>query len=67
MQHLIPAIDSKSASREFLANDLVCCEVLEITDQIPQIVLGMTSVHRRFDNGPPLGLIRIKELPQFYQ
>lgn len=65
-QNQIPAIDAKS-TRQFLQNDYVCCEVLEVTDQFPQIFLGMQAIHRRFDNGPPLGLIRVSDLPQFYK
>lgn len=65
-QNLIPAQDSKS-QRPFMANDYVCCEVLQISDQFPPIVLGMTEIQERFDTGPPLGLITIHEMPQFYK
>lgn len=63
----IPAIDSKGISRQFMIQDYVCCEVLEVTDQYPQILLGMQAIHRRFDNGPPLGLIKNNDFPQFYK
>lgn len=63
-QNLIPAIDAKSVTRQFLPNDYVCCEVLQISDEI---FLGMQAIHRRFDKGPPLGLIRISDMPQFYK
>lgn len=66
-QSLIPAQDSKNDARPFLANEYVCCEVLQISDQFPPIILGMTGIQERFDNGPPLGLISTHEMPQFYK
>lgn len=66
-QNLIQAYDSKNDPRPFLANDYVCCEVLQLSDQTPPILLGMTGIHERFDNGPPFGLILMREMPQFYK
>lgn len=63
-QNLIPAQDSK-LQRPFMANDYVCCEVLQISEQF--VILGMTGIQERFDIGPPLGLISIQDMPQFYK
>lgn len=66
-QNLIPAQDSKISARAYGMNDYVCCEVLQISDQFPSLILGMTGVHERFDNGPPFGLITLHDTPQFYK
>jgi hypothetical protein len=65
---MIPAYDSKSnTTRLFLANDYICCEVLELSEQYPHINLGLQSFHERYDKGPKLGLITSHQMPEFYK
>jgi hypothetical protein len=66
-QNSIPAQDLNAGSRQFMENDYVCCEVLNIGDQYPQLNLGMLSEHERYDDGPSLGLISFHQMPQFYK
>jgi hypothetical protein len=57
---------TKNVARPFAIKDLVCCEVIEITEG-SQLILGMLENFKRTDKGPSLGLISSHQLPLFYQ
>lgn len=70
MSNIIPAVDKKNVSRNYLMNDTVCCEVLEVIPDTDKISCGMKGVTRNPDDPspkPPLGLISSDDFPQIYK
>ncbi|KAL1123973.1 hypothetical protein AAG570_001743 [Ranatra chinensis] len=65
--NMIPAVDKKNVTRNFLLNDMVCCEVLEVVANSEKIYAGMKG-----DVCPPplrlrLGLIQNEDMPAAYK
>lgn len=64
--NLISAVDKKNLSRSFLMNDLVCCEVLEITPDAEKIICGMKGVYTS-EHRSRLGLFHSEDFPEAYK
>lgn len=64
---MIGCVDKKNITRSFAVNDIVCCEVLEVSSVSEKIFAGMkgelcpSTVRHR------LGLTHAEDLPSFYR
>lgn len=70
MSNIIPAVDKKNVSRNYLMNDTVCCEVIEVIPDTDKMVCGMKGVTRGPDDPPPkppLGLLSTDDFPLIYK
>ncbi|CAB3231335.1 unnamed protein product [Arctia plantaginis] len=68
--NIIPAVDKKNLSRNYLMNDTVCCEVIEVIPDTDKMVCGMKGVTRGPDDPPPkppLGLLSTDDFPLIYK
>lgn len=68
--NIIPAVDKKNVSRNYLMNDTVCCEVIEVIPDTDKMVCGMKGVTRGPDDPPPkppLGLLSTDDFPLIYK
>ncbi|XP_022815228.1 tetratricopeptide repeat protein 14 homolog isoform X2 [Spodoptera litura] len=68
--NIIPAVDKKNVSRNYLMNDTVCCEVIEVIPDTDKMVCGMKGVTRGPDDPPPkppLGLLTTDDFPLIYK
>ncbi|XP_059059281.1 tetratricopeptide repeat protein 14 homolog isoform X2 [Achroia grisella] len=68
--NIIPAVDKKNVSRNYLMNDTVCCEVIEVIPDTDKMVCGMKGVTRGPDDPspkPPLGLLSTDDFPLVYK
>ncbi|RVE53334.1 hypothetical protein evm_002167 [Chilo suppressalis] len=68
--NIIPAMDKKNVSRNYLMNDTVCCEVIEVIPDTDKMVCGMKGVTRGPDDPPPkppLGLLSTDDFPLVYK
>ncbi|ERL87322.1 tetratricopeptide repeat protein 14 homolog isoform X2 [Dendroctonus ponderosae] len=68
--NVIPAVDRKGASRSYMMNDYVCCEVLEVIADTDKMVCGMKGTSRKPgdpEHRPPLGLISTDDFPLIYK
>ncbi|KAJ0181651.1 hypothetical protein K1T71_002373 [Dendrolimus kikuchii] len=68
--NIIPAMDKKNVSRNYLMNDTVCCEVIEVIPDTDKMVCGMKGVTRGADDPPPkppLGLLSTDDFPILYK
>ncbi|XP_030041107.1 tetratricopeptide repeat protein 14 isoform X2 [Manduca sexta] len=68
--NIIPAVDKKNVSRNYLMNDTVCCEVIEVIPDTDKMVCGMKGVTRCSDDPPPkppLGLLSTDDFPMVYK
>ncbi|KAI5635391.1 tetratricopeptide repeat domain-containing protein [Phthorimaea operculella] len=64
------AVDKKNVSRNYLMNDTVCCEVIEVIPDTDKMVCGMKGVTRGPDDPPPkpaLGLLSTDDFPLVYK
>ncbi|KAL4715077.1 hypothetical protein ACJJTC_012124 [Scirpophaga incertulas] len=67
---IVPAVDKKNVSRNYLMNDTVCCEVIEVIPDTDKMVCGMKGVTRGPDDPPPkppLGLLSTDDFPLIYK
>lgn len=63
-------MDKKNVSRNYLMNDTVCCEVIEVIPDTDKMVCGMKGVTRGPDDPPPkppLGLLSTDDFPLIYK
>ncbi|XP_053600991.1 tetratricopeptide repeat protein 14 homolog [Plodia interpunctella] len=70
VSNIIPAVDKKNVSRNYLMNDTVCCEVIEVIPDTDKMVCGMKGVTRGPDDPPPkppLGLLSTDDFPLVYK
>lgn len=70
LSNTIPAVDKKNVSRNYLMNDTVCCEVLEVIPDTDKISVGMKGVTRGPEDPspkPPFGLVNTDDLPAIYK
>ncbi|CAH2234881.1 tetratricopeptide repeat protein 14 homolog isoform X2 [Pararge aegeria] len=68
--NIIPAVDKKNVSRNYLMNDTVCCEVIEVIPDTDKMVCGMKGITRGPDDPPPkppLGLLSTDDFPLVYK
>ncbi|XP_013133756.1 PREDICTED: tetratricopeptide repeat protein 14 homolog isoform X5 [Papilio polytes] len=68
--NIIPAVDKKNVSRNYLMNDTVCCEVIEVIPDTDKMVCGMKGVTRGPEDPqpkPPLGLLSTDDFPLIYK
>lgn len=68
--NIIPAVDKKNVSRNYLMNDTVCCEVIEVIPDTDKMVCGMKGITRGPDDPPPkpsLGLLSTDDFPLIYK
>ncbi|XP_021205683.2 tetratricopeptide repeat protein 14 homolog isoform X4 [Bombyx mandarina] len=68
--NIIQAVDKKNVSRNYLMNDTVCCEVIEVIPDTDKMVCGMKGVTRGPDDPPPkppLGLLSTDDFPLIYK
>jgi hypothetical protein len=65
VSNLVPAVDKKNVARSYQNNDLVCCEILEISPDSCRLVCGMRNVYKQI--GEELGLISIEAFPDSYK
>ncbi|XP_063891386.1 tetratricopeptide repeat protein 14 homolog isoform X2 [Helicoverpa armigera] len=68
--NIIPAVDKKNVSRNYLMNDTVCCEVIEVIPDTDKMVCGMKGITRGPDDAPPkppLGLLSTDDFPLVYK
>ncbi|XP_028128031.2 tetratricopeptide repeat protein 14 homolog isoform X1 [Diabrotica virgifera virgifera] len=68
--NVINAVDKKGVSRNYMMNDYVCCEVLEIMPDTDKLICGMMGVTRKSsdpEHRPPLGLISTEDFPLIYK
>ncbi|XP_045776538.1 tetratricopeptide repeat protein 14 isoform X1 [Maniola jurtina] len=68
--NIIPAVDKKNVSRNYLMNDTVCCEVIEVIPDTDKMVCGMKGITRGPDEPPPkppLGLLSTDDFPLVYK
>lgn len=69
----MPAVDSKGISRNYLSNDLVCCEIIEVNELSEKLVVGMKGQY--FDRSKTsnetvdikFGLAQTNQLPEKYK
>lgn len=64
------AIDSKGITRNYLTNDLVCCEIIEISSLSEKLVVGMKGQYIDRNNDSidiKFGLIQSNQLPDKYK
>lgn len=66
----MPAVDNKGLGRNYLTNDIVCCEIVEINSLSEKLVIGMKGQH--FDRPQALGdiklgLVQSNQLPEKYK
>ena len=69
----MPAIDSKGITRNYLSNDLVCCEIIEVNELSEKLVVGMKGQY--FDRSKTnsetadikFGLTQSNQLPEKYK
>lgn len=65
------AIDSKGIARNYLSNDLVCCEIVEVNDLSEKLVVGMKGQYidrsKTDTTDIKLGLIQSNQLPDKYK
>lgn len=64
---MIPAIDRKGTSRNYITGDTVCCEVLDILPQSEKMIVGMKGTHTNPDGKFTLGLITSDNFPEMYK
>lgn len=66
---IIPAVDKKAVTRNYLINDTVCCEVLEVIGESDKLVVGMKGVALPQDSeyANRLGLISSEDFPDVYK
>ncbi|XP_046987706.1 tetratricopeptide repeat protein 14 homolog isoform X2 [Schistocerca americana] len=69
MSSMIPAADKKSVTRNYLVNDTVCCEVLEVMPDTEKLVVGMKGFALPPDSeySCRLGLITSEDFPEMYK
>ncbi|XP_017777148.1 PREDICTED: tetratricopeptide repeat protein 14 isoform X2 [Nicrophorus vespilloides] len=68
--NVIPAVDRKGVGRNYMMNDTVLCEVLEVIADTDKIMCGMKGTTKQPTDPeirPPLGLISADDLPLAYK
>lgn len=66
----VPAVDNKGIVRNYLTNDLVCCEIIEISSLSEKLVIGMKGQHidrTKLSSEIKFGLIQSNQLPDKYK
>lgn len=68
----MPDIDSKGIARNYLSNDLVCCEIIEVNELSEKLVVGMKGQYDRPKTSNEtaeikFGLTQSNQLPDKYK
>lgn len=63
---MVPACDKKGVVKNYATNDLVCCEILDISVGAERMHLGMRGVVNKNTN-VKFGLIHSEDLPTYYR
>lgn len=65
---IVPAVDKKGVTRGYMANDLVCVVVSEVSVEAERVVAVMNVPAREGQTPhPPMGLIHSDDLPEAYK